>query len=299
MDIPRFFIPIIAGKKRIDPTPIIYPTFGAELAPASAATSVPTDADATTGWSKTAASTITSVATPLTGSLGSYALDELAGAGTQEFVRCDVAMVAGEFIRWESLIKTIGVATMRLIDYSTVTGLQAYTAYTAVTKIISVIHVGASDKRLGYQVLQAAGNIQMDDVSMKKITFASMLANAKACVPGNVIAGVNITVPTYNMGGLMINLDSMTNPQNGVGLWINVTSTKNIWLKKLVAGVWTTVTSELATLIPNGLLQIRNSGTDYEIWYNGSKVGATQTIADAFTGTNACQLAAGSEVVFA
>lgn len=279
--------------------PYIYPTYGTELAPAAAATTPISDVDATTGWIKSATSTISSVATPRTGSSGSYALNEVAGVNAQELIRvASIPTVAGDFIFWDSWIKTIDAATIVLYDNSNLSLLFAYSAFADWTRIKTTLHIGGGDKHVDYKVLQAGGNFLVDDVSIKKVTFSTMLANRKSCTPGNVIAGVNITVPNYVTGGLMINLDSMENPQNGVALWINLLSTKNIWLKKLVAGVWTTVANGFVTLVPGGLLQIRNSGTDYEMWYNGAQVGTTQTISDAFTGTNSCQLASSSEVVF-
>lgn len=94
-----------------------------------------------------------------------------------------------------------------------------------------------------------------------------------------------------------------TGTHAGVYGWVDSTSKNNyiaafhdgvnIRLIKYVAGTATLLVNELGSFVSNASLEIRRpSGNNFEVWYNGAKVGLTQTISDAsvISNTNAGML---------
>lgn len=85
--------------------------------------------------------------------------------------------------------------------------------------------------------------------------------------------------------GVVVNLDSTTNPQNFVVAYLDNASgiLTNIVLEKCVGGTYTTLQTVAVTYSGGRLLELRRlAGTNtYQIWYHGSQIGVDETVADA------------------
>ena len=127
-------------------------------------------------------------------------------------------------------------------------------------------------------------SIYIDDVSVKKLTLTSLLAcvNAKT---SDVTVKANWTVLTKVSAGIIMNVDDPSNPQNYVALFVDQQtgdgSAATLKLVKVVSNAVTQVASIAITYGDDDSIELRKSGTSYDVYYNGSQVGATQTISDA------------------
>ena len=127
-------------------------------------------------------------------------------------------------------------------------------------------------------------SVIFDLFSVKAITLSSMLATEKLTSTGDVIATARLVVPTRMQGGMVINLDSSSNPQNFVAVYLDRNHTTNdntIFLEKVVAGTKTNLLAVSTTYVEGAPLKIIKSTTTYQVFYNGVQVGADQTIEDA------------------
>ena len=130
-----------------------------------------------------------------------------------------------------------------------------------------------------YVGVLAAGDVfYIDNISLKPLTL-SELVNTVQTSTKDVIATINIPIVsgTGAWGGVALNVDSATNPQNMV---IGITNTSKAILTKMVNGVWTEVISGNITWVSNAELRVIKDGTTYRLYYNNALVG-TATISDA------------------
>lgn len=120
----------------------------------------------------------------------------------------------------------------------------------------------------------------IDDCSLKKITKTTLFATTDlAKTDGTAKAFWNTIRGT--MSGVIMNLDSISNPLNFV-MYLSNGINNNTFLIKSVNGV----ISQVALINVTGdsmsqLIELRKSGTTYKCYINGVQVGADQTISDA------------------
>ncbi len=118
----------------------------------------------------------------------------------------------------------------------------------------------------------------LDAASLELLSFSDMLSQVTSTTTSDVNVVVSIaSSPRTTQAGLALNLDSSTNPQNGVFIYHDGTRVK---VEKLVSGTYTSVASPTTTFVANAGLQVRKSGTSYAVYYNQTLVN-TYTISDA------------------
>ncbi len=125
-----------------------------------------------------------------------------------------------------------------------------------------------------------AGNGVVDNVSHKNLTLAQLFATLPSVSVASVTAQVIITVsPIHTQAGHVLNLDSVTTPQNFVIAYLDGANAR---LDKCVAGVYTNLTSGAVTFGATSNLKLVKSGDDYSLYYGAvgseTQVGTTQTI---------------------
>lgn len=123
-----------------------------------------------------------------------------------------------------------------------------------------------------------------DDWSIKHLSIPELIASLPQ-TQANVDATVAITHGDELLfsvhAGLIIRLDSTTNPQNYIlGLLVRGYGPK-VALTKVVNGAVTNLINNNVTYSAGANLRIVASGSSVSIYYNGAQVGATQTIDDA------------------
>jgi hypothetical protein len=118
----------------------------------------------------------------------------------------------------------------------------------------------------------------MDSVSVKPLTLSELITSVDTS-HSEAIVSAGLTTTDDTQHGLVLNLDSATSPANLVLVYCDRVDNK-IYLKKLVAGVWTTVGSVAFTYGAGQKLECWKSGTSYRVRYNDVHLLAG-TISDA------------------
>jgi hypothetical protein len=123
-----------------------------------------------------------------------------------------------------------------------------------------------------------SGNGSVDNISFKAITLASMFSTRPYST--HTTTKAMATVAAGTQAGVVANLDSATSPANAVLASHDGTTAR---LTKLVAGVYTELVSQAVAYVPDAYVEIRRAaGTNnFALYYNGSAVGAAQTVNDA------------------
>jgi hypothetical protein len=120
------------------------------------------------------------------------------------------------------------------------------------------------------------GTYDWDNLSMMEIDLASMLLGMTPSVP-NVRIMSYWSVAVGRPAGVCLNLDDEDNPQN---LVVGYHDRLLAGLYKCVGGVWTSLIKTFVTYVDGAAIEVRKSGTTYQLFYNGTQVGTNQTIAD-------------------
>lgn len=145
------------------------------------------------------------------------------------------------------------------------TGIKTYSLKTA-------------DAGISFYANNTTSNVVFDDISAKEYALSSLMKAYKMSV-SDITASVKITRNTsLAQQGLVINLDSESDPKNFVIAYIDGARCK---LDKCVNGTYTNLINAATTYSAGATLQISKVGTSYTVTYNGSAVGTAQTIADS------------------
>mgnify|MGYP001496566627 CR=1 FL=1 len=162
-------------------------------------------------------------------------------------------------------------------DGSTTINLAWVTSNTMTPYNISFRALSANGDFAYIGEMSAGDVFYIDNISLKPLTL-SELVNTVQTSTQDVIATIN--TPTLQVtgvwGGVALNVDSATNPQNMV---IGLTNTYRATLTKMVNGVWTEVISGKIKWVSNAELRVIKDGTTYRLYYNNLLVG-TATISD-------------------
>lgn len=137
--------------------------------------------------------------------------------------------------------------------------------------------------------MAAGREVWLDNLILRRIDPADLFAVPVAegrRFSGDVVVRAALTVNTGGVGGVVCKLDSTTNPQNYVAAYISRDSNHGFALYKWVNGTPTLLIGTVNNIIggtyrAGALLEIRASGTSFELWYDGFICGTSQTIADA------------------
>lgn len=136
----------------------------------------------------------------------------------------------------------------------------------------------------------ASGNnslsIHVDDLSHKALTTTTLYAYIPPTVADATVkadwtfASANNCAPA----GVIMNIDDPTNPQNYVAIF-DLNQNGAVWVVKVVNGTpnATQVGIAAAVYVAGATLEVRKTGTNYKVFYNGSQVdgGSGYTISDA------------------
>lgn len=135
----------------------------------------------------------------------------------------------------------------------------------------------------GLKRLSAASRLlYFDDFSVKKVNLASCIADVQASNQ-NILARVPLTLATGCGAGIILCLDSDLDGyvQNYRLVWYD---TANIYIDEMVAGTVTVKQTTAITYVAAAILAVVNDGVNLTAYYNGIKVGSTQTmIASPYT----------------
>jgi hypothetical protein len=132
----------------------------------------------------------------------------------------------------------------------------------------------------GYNLIRSAAtsaSLYFDDASLKALTLASLFASINSD-QNDVRVQAEATLTINTQAGVVVNLDSAVAPANFVIGFHNGVSAK---LVKCVAGIYTELITAVAAYGAGRVVQVRKSGTTYQLYYNGVQIGADQTINDA------------------
>ncbi len=124
----------------------------------------------------------------------------------------------------------------------------------------------------------------VDNFSVKPLTLSELFASVSPSpATADVYTSVDLTLPVVTnacQGGIVMNLDSTSNPQNFVQAHYT-RSTGKVMLVKMVGGVYAAdILNVTATYAAGAKLVCRKIGTSYYVWYNNVYIGAA-TISDA------------------
>lgn len=125
----------------------------------------------------------------------------------------------------------------------------------------------------------AFDTVIIDDVSVKPITFTTMLAAGVPASSNNVIVKGAWRTSDGRPSGIAICLDSYTNPQNGLFAFYRRTQVKCM-LEKLVNGTWTSLLDVSAAYADDAEVEIRKNESEVSLYYNGAQLGVTQDVTD-------------------
>jgi hypothetical protein len=122
-------------------------------------------------------------------------------------------------------------------------------------------------------------NTLFDELSVTPVTSSELFASLATSTKDVIIETV---VPNNSIrGGIVLNLDSASNPQNYVVAYVDQLNSATASLFKVVAGVPASVIAAAVTFSATGALRVIKDGTSYQLFYNNLKVGSTSTISDA------------------
>lgn len=123
----------------------------------------------------------------------------------------------------------------------------------------------------------------VDSASVKKLPFSTLLRSV-ALSAGQVIAQVNLTLTAGMDGGLVINLDSATNPQNCIRVFYGRLYGK-VYAQEMINGVWQSDSFAVtATYSAGAQFEVRRIGNAIYVWYNKTYIGTfTATVANTNT----------------
>lgn len=117
-----------------------------------------------------------------------------------------------------------------------------------------------------------------DTVICQKVTLNEILATVSSTLT-DIDISINNTSVQWTNNGFIVNLDSVSNPQNFV-LATENQNTGFLKLEKCVNGIFSLIYQATHTSTTGGKFQLVKIGTSYQFYYNGVAKGLPQTISD-------------------
>ncbi len=195
----------------------------------------------------------------------------LSGVSAGDWIFCDVLV-------WSpSANTTVNAASIRLHVGGSGSGFST-ASEDAWEKILFTLRAGASER---VRCL-VAGGVNADDayfdrINAKKLTLSTLFSSLVAGSQ-DVVADVDLVVTARTQAGLVLCLDSAASPANFLIAYHDGTKAH---LEKCVAGTYTELIAATATYSANATLRVIKDGNSWDLFYNGAKVGTTQTVSDA------------------
>lgn len=147
-----------------------------------------------------------------------------------------------------------------------------------VQKFMTTRLVGAGCKvRVYTNTTNPGDESRFDDVSVKAMTLSELFSSLSVSTQ-DVVADVDVVRAAGHMAGLVLCLDDVATPANFLIAYHDGT---RVYLVKCVAGTYTTLIASAGGYSSGATLRVIKSGVSVELWYDGNKVGATQTVNDA------------------
>lgn len=235
-------------------------------------------------WTLTSSSILTA-STERTGGSGTRSLNVERGSADYSALQAH-SLNDGEWVKLDYWYRclTSTSAAMLINSGSMMTFAGVATTWTQKTLTGRKTGTGSGQYRL--HVVGSTGNqAEFDDLSAKLIVPASLFATFQSTSAGTRVGARIVTLETGEQAGVVSRLDSATNPRNYV---IAVHDGLSIRFTKCVAGICTSLETTTVTYVSDALIEIVwVTNTTCEAWYNGSKVGSTQTVSDAGIISNA------------
>lgn len=267
----------VSGGKGIN-TPIV----GAEIL-----TDGNMETDPIANWPNENAVTRTKVSDERTGGTGSSALDLARASGNGYGVAAQrPAGQARTWYRFSAWLKNINASDLALAPYRSDWSALAWLDYAGLTwsEVVGVGRMNGDDTLYFYLELYASVNGQhgrWDDVSMKPITTKTLFTALPRCLTADVICKAAWEIPSWAPAGVVVRLDSAANPRNFIIGYHDGAKRDRAGLAKCVDGSYTQLIYATVTHVAGAYVEVRVSGSDVGLYYNGVQVGSTQTVADA------------------
>jgi hypothetical protein len=259
----------VSGNKAV-----IVPTLGSELV---------VNGDMETGnppssWPALNGAILDSVADERTGGSGSQSISATRGATNNTASNQTISVISGGWYHLSAWMRNISASNYPYIWNGNFTGNALFDTSTSWVNKFTSGRMTSSSFSLSLQSVQSeGGEVRFDDVSLKPLTLSSLFSTVSTS-DSDVIADAGVTVVTGTQAGLVLNLDSTSNPQNFV---IAYRDGGNVKLEKMVNGTYTTVQTTASTYVAGATLRVIKDGTKYRVYYNNALVGSEQTISDA------------------
>jgi predicted GH43/DUF377 family glycosyl hydrolase len=126
-------------------------------------------------------------------------------------------------------------------------------------------------------------SLYFDDATLKAITGSTLFALLPPST-ADIRALSSCTVTSGAQAGIIVKADARTNPQNYLLAYFSRSRDQaKMVLAQFLAGVPTLLLNVNATYVAGADVEVRVTGTTAKLYYNGSQVGADQTINAALT----------------
>lgn len=260
---------IVSGKL------VITPTYGSELV-----TDGNMELGTLTNWIASGTPTTREKSTNQAHG-GTQSLRLIADANGEGARTSNIVSVTGQWYRFTGWLYAIGGISATFghnIGASNISLISMAAAWTQ--KTLTRWELAGTNRNV--RCLLNIGEAYFDDVSMKAIAASSMIITREP-TQADTIAKATWTIPEGVQAGVVVNVDSVSNPQNYVCAIVNriEAGAATLYLIKFVAGVPTEVTTGTITYSAGAAIEIRKTGTTYKAFYNDIQVSTDQTISDA------------------
>ena len=231
--------------------------------------------DPPTGWSAQNSATLSANADAHG---GSQSLSVLGGASYSHGLATPTVLddTWYRFRAWIKTLSGLGRIRVAVVQSSTVydkldINAAAYAEYTG-----GVLASSTAMYQYAYSKAATDQNL-FDDWTLHPLTLAELPLIMQTGV-SDVICRASWDIAYGNPSGVIVNVDSLSSPLNYVIAQHN--GRNGIGLIKCVNGVYTEVVTATVNHVSDALVEVRKSGTTYQLFYNNVQQGADQTISD-------------------
>jgi hypothetical protein len=253
-----------------------------EAATTASASSDPNEneTNGTSGWTASGAgSSVASVTSPY---VGTYAVEYTSNGASNRAERT-WSTTAGKWYQISMAVKDTTGNTGVIKTWVNITpNVPTYNVTTSYTTFLTVQRATTT---LGYARIwnETVGNKTLiDNFSIRPITTSSLFSGLQTRT-ANAYVSANWNVANYTQAGVVAGLDSASTPLYFVIAYYDK-NTGRIYMDKCLNGTYTNLIATTTAYVVGATVQIRRTGTTYQVFYNGTQVGADQTVDDAGMG---------------
>ena len=234
-------------------------------------------------WTETLAGTSTVNRNGTDQHSGTYCANMLVDAsGNSAAIDQTVTTTNGKWYQLSFWGKYITAGNRERVDTTNPTFSYLFTPTTSYQKFFYTTRATGTTVNYKLSAYIANGNNYFDDVSFKEFTFSELFSSLTTSTK-DYIADVNLTMSLATQGGMVLNLDSTSNPLNFILAYIDFRGSVPAKLVKCVNGTYTEVISANVTYSAGATLRVIKGGTNsdqFSLFYNNIQVGSTSTISD-------------------